>query len=305
MGRPPRDDAVRARALERIRALLAHDPSQSARAVHRALLGEVSRGLVLALWKELRDERARTLRREREQWSRHSQVLARDTLWALDGTHLGRDLDGTAVIAELVRDVGSTLTLGTSIGGSPSAKEIIRLLRRLRRAGGVLPLVLVLDNGPENRGLLKRWCQSNQVILLYNLPHTPQHNPCAEHGNGELKRISGLGKGTRIDSLVLANATMLVALQHIDGVRRRPTRGMRTAREAYAALPPALARIDRPRFYESTDCAMRAAVESSTSERQGRLAAREVVLQALERNGLVTRTRGRGPLLRAIAEGVS
>jgi hypothetical protein len=306
VGRPRRDDAVRALALARIRAVLdAGSWSASAREVHRALAGEVSRGLVLEIWKELRDERARVLREQRAGWSRHTHVSARDALWSLDGTHVGRDLEGDSVIAELVRDVGSTMTKGHSTGNAPTSAEVARLLERIRQATGTCPLVLARDNGAENLDAVDTWCKEQRVIVLRNLWHVPQHNPWVEHGNAEIKHESGLGKGVRIDSIVLASRTVAVALDYIDGVRRRPTRDMRTAREAYAEMPAADAMVDRTAFYAETCCAIRAAVEGWESGREQRLAERQAILNALERYGVLTQTRGRRAQPLAKEEGVS
>ena len=109
----------------------------------------------------------------------------------------------------------------------------------------------------------------------------------------------------RIDSIVLASRTVTVALEHIDGVRRRPTRGMRTAREAYADMPAADDLVERAAFYAETHCAIEAAVKGLKSERERRLAERRAILDALERHVVLTQTRGRRTPLVAKEEGVS
>lgn len=48
-------------------------------------------------------------------------------------------------------------------------------------------VALAQDNGGENQGDLVAWCERHRVVILRNLPHTPEHNPWIEHGFGELK----------------------------------------------------------------------------------------------------------------------
>jgi hypothetical protein len=80
---------------------------------------------------------------------------------------------------------------------------------------------------------------------------------------------------------------------------------MRTAREAYAEMPAADAMVDRTAFYAETCCAIRAAVEGWESGREQRLAERQAILNALERYGVLTQTRGRRAQPLAKEEGVS
>jgi hypothetical protein len=139
------------------------------------------------------------------------------------------------------------------------------------------------------------WCREQGVVLLRNLPHTPQHNPWVEHGNGEIKAHSGVGKGLHIPNLSELPDLLRLALDLIDGAIPRSTRGWQTAREAYNALPAAQALVDRAAFVQEAHCAIRRAVRDCRSWREERLAAREAILQVLEQHGMVTRTRGRPP----------
>jgi hypothetical protein len=187
------------------------------RAIHRAIDKVVSLTLVQEAMGVLRRERARHMRREREMRRMHLHVLARDAIWSVDGTHLGRDRHGEEVKAEMLRDVASTMTLGTSIGPPPSSREVVVLLQAACDQAGTYPLVLAGDNGPENRGEVEIWCEENAVLRLRNLPRTPEHNPWVEHGNGEIKTAAGLGKGKRIASVGKAAAAILVALDTMSG----------------------------------------------------------------------------------------
>jgi hypothetical protein len=276
-----------------------------ARKVHHELQGRYSHYLVREVVKQLKAKwRSREARR-RAAARRHVRVLARGAIWSVDGTHLGRDACGTAVVGEIVRDVASTKSLGVSVGPPPDSQEVVVLLQRVVEATGEPPLVLALDNGAENLDAVVRWCRKQGVVLLRNLPHTPQHNPWVEHGNGEIKAHTGLGKRVLIAWVRAAAELLLRALHTIDGCIPRSTRGWLTARQAYRALPSAASLLNRAAFVREAHCAITTAVRHCRSWRERRLARREAVLLVLERYGLVTRTRGRPAHCDAKADGVS
>ncbi|MBK8180614.1 MAG: transposase family protein [Planctomycetes bacterium] len=69
--------------------------------------------------------------------------------------------------------------------------------RAAAERGGKYPFVVQMDNGSENQNALVRaWAVEHEVILLFNIPHTPQHNARAERTNGNLRLASGLDKPT-------------------------------------------------------------------------------------------------------------
>lgn len=306
MGRPRRSDAERALATDAVVAVQETNGWKlSGRAVHRALDGAVPLGLVQEVMRQLLAERERRRRADREARRLHVQVHGRNVLWSLDGTHLGREEDKTAVVAELVRDVASTKTLGAAIGPPPTSAEVVLLLTRIVAVTGEMPLAIARDNGGENRGELETWSEKQRVLLLTNLPRTPQHNPWVEHGNAELKAESGLGKGTRIRSVPAVAVAVLDALDHIDGEKLRTSREDRTAREAYQELPSAQGLVDREQLYREAHCAIAEAVQGCRTARERRLAERKALLATLERYGLITQTRGRTPRRAGKAEGLS
>jgi hypothetical protein len=221
------------------------------------------------------------------------QVHARGVIWSVDGTELGRDGWGTAVVAEQVRDVGAGKTLGVSVGPPPTSEEVVVLMQRVVETTGEAPLVLAADGGPENRGELIAWCREHGVILLRSLPYTPQHNPWVEHGNGELKRETGLASNSIVLDVRELPTLLLKALDRIDGTIPRATRGWRTAREAWREMPCAERLVDRADLRAEVACAIREAVRGCCSWRERRLAKRRAILAVLERHGLVTSTRGR------------
>ena len=61
------------------------------------------------------------------------RVEARDVVWSLDATHLGRDERGAAVQAEVLREVASTTTIALSVGPAAKGHEIVGLLGARRR----------------------------------------------------------------------------------------------------------------------------------------------------------------------------
>ena len=59
----------------------------------------------------LKAERRARMRKRARSTRRSTVVQARDVLWSMDATHLGRDARGHAVQAEVVREVASTRRL--------------------------------------------------------------------------------------------------------------------------------------------------------------------------------------------------
>src|SRR5262249_7542899 len=87
--------------------------------------------------------------------------------------------------------------------------------------------------------------------------------------------------------------------------RARPSRGGFTAEQLDRMLPRAEDLVDRARFYETACATIRSAVQDIDNARARQRAEREAVLCTLERFGLVTRTRGRGPATCSKAERLS
>jgi len=258
-----------------------------------------SRGVPLRLVRDelrvLKAERRRRTRTIRRDLRKRGTAQARDAVWSVDGTHLGRSEEGDEVIAVAIREVASTRTLGASIGPCPSSSDVVRLLEHVVAEREELPLVLAMDNGGENKGELVGWCECHRVIVLRNLPHTPQHNPWIERGFGELKVETGLGRGVLITDIDEVAREVELAIERLDGGRLRATRGWKTARQADAALPEATARVSRTRFWNAARCAIAMAVQHYRTVRERRLAERQAILKTLECYNLLQRTRGPAP----------
>jgi len=302
-GRPRASERVRAAARERVLEevqrqgwRVGEDP------VHRAL-GDVPKRLVRESLAELKRDHRRRKRKiaERERTTIH--VHARDGLWSQDATHLVRDEQGTAVQAEVVREVASTRTIEIAVGPAARGNDVIAALERTRADRGTLPLVWATDNGSAYVSKkVARYLAKQQVVHLRSLPHTPQHNAWSEHGMRELKEeadLEGVCQPLGLRNLLHA------ARDRLDQCRLRRTRGWMTAVQADAAAPPATSLVSRARFYKQARSAIREAVINSCSTKKRRRATREAILQTMERFKLITRTRVGEPFTPAISYIVS
>ncbi len=237
--------------------------------------------------------RRRRLERRRRRIRQHVEVKARDAMWSLDATQVGR-LEKKAILAEILRDVGSGKTLCAQVGPAATADEVEMLLRRTRDERGGLPLVLVTDNGSAYQSkALGKYLHRHHVIHLRSLPRTPQHNPWSEHGNSEIKNEAEVSSDQAIESLGSVTGKPVRAIRCVDDHRARPRAGRtnsardRIMRRAYNA-------VDRDRYYATTRAAMQEAVGWHEGRRAQRRAEREAIYVSLESYGLVVRTRGDG-----------
>ena len=283
---------------------------------------EIPVTIVRELLKKLKARRRRYLARKRAALQRHVRVHARDAVWSEDSTHLGRDEHGK-VSATAVKDVGTTTSIEQSIGGPPRGEDVLALLKRAKLVRGRLPLVLGMDNGPENNNeLVCSYLAAERVIVLWNVPHTPQHNAPIESYFGELKleleasgvlwrgvadpsqgprSLSEAGGGVNIGHL----RTSVQRVVQVLNQRVRPSRGGFTAAQLDRMLPRAEDLVNRARFYDTACAALRRAVLDIDDARARRRAEREAILCTLEQFGLVTRTRGRRPATCSKAERLS
>jgi transposase InsO family protein len=269
--------------------------------------------IVRELLRALKARWRRVQERRRAAERVHVAVHARDALWSQDASHLGRD-QHDKVEALAVKDVAALAVVGTSVGGPATGEGVLALLQRAELVRGTLPLVLGMDNGPANRDAkLQAWLRRRRVIVLWNVPRTPQHNAPIESFFGELKleldalgelqvRFADPSQGPRS----LSEAGAKTKKQHfgvcvprlvarLNAQRVRPSRGGFTADELDRLLPRAEDLVDRARFYDSACAAIERAVQGITNARARQRAEREAIWRTLEEFGLVTRTRGRRP----------
>lgn len=315
-----RADALVRAAFERLAA--GHDGWRS---VQAALVRDgqpVATRLIQRIVHDLKTDRARRVAQRLAENRVHVEVLARDALWGCDATLVAREA-GEPLTSVVVRETFVPRTLSLSLGGEPDAADLERQLELTASARGGWPLVLMLDNGGANRAeRLQRRLREERVIVLWNVPHTPQHNARTERGIGELKRASGLddvlrervettegpvsswepgASRTRSDVLV----RLIEAWVGLDRDHARESLGGLTPDELDRIAPRADACVRRARFYEDVCAELRRVRATHVLDRERRRAEREAIWCALERNGLVTRTRGGGAVTAFKAEGVS
>jgi len=211
--------------------------------------------------------------------------------------------------------VASGRTIGLSVGEPSTAAQVIRLMRRIEGERAGLPLVLVTDNGSAYCSAeVEAWLARRRVLHLRSLPRTPQHNPWAEHGVGELKReaclgLRGCGDKPRRKGGVVDPASCLAELRaardRLDDHRPRRSRGWRTARETDRDLPRWSTWTTREKLRARVACAIDEALQGSLRGRARLRSVREALLGALEDEQLISRTIGSGASSYNRVEGVS
>ena len=241
----------------------------------------------------------------------HVDVLARNAVWALDKAQVGRDVHGK-VEAQAVREGVVPRVLALSVGPPPHGRDTAALLEAAARQRGAWPLVLQMDNGSENRNSdVEAVLQRERVIALWNVPHTPEHNPRAERVLGSLKRASGVSGGERMRARAenptrrSLCARLFVAWKQLDEETSRDELCGLTPAELDRIAPEAEDRVRRARFYRDVSEELERVVLAPENARARRKLEREVIWCALERHGLVTRTRGGCPIPTVKAEGIS
>jgi transposase InsO family protein len=327
MGRPPlAGEAWRAAVVPVARAWQSQGWSAGRPRVLDALEQagiEIPVSIVRALLKELKARRRRYLARKRATLQKHVRVNARDALCTTDASHLGRDGQGK-VEALAVKDAATTTVITLSIGGAASGADLVALLQRAKRVRGRLPLVLGMDNGPANQNALVRaYLAAERVIVLWNVPHTPQHNAPIESYFGELKieleasdelvapvpdpsetPVCSSEAGVSSTRAHFQRCVPRLA-RKLNEQRVRTSRGGFTAAQLDRILPHAEDLVSRDRFYDTACAAIESAVQGIENARARRRAEREAILCTLEQFGLVTRTRGRRPAACSKAERLS
>lgn len=263
--------------------------------------------------------------RERARIAAHReglQALFRDAVWSVDQSELARDERGK-LCAEVVSEGLSRRKIGISIGPPACGAEVARLLASTARARGAWPFVVTLDNGGENRAAeLEELLAQHQVIVMWNLPRTPQHNPRAEHAIGELKLAAGLdgkareralhvleqddhGNVSVLPARVALLTRIIQAWGCLDAHTPRADFAGLTPLEIDRIAPPAEDRACRARFYTEVCEELQEVALLPIGARARRKLARETIAAALARHGLADRTRGGRPIPTVKAEGVS
>jgi transposase InsO family protein len=323
VGRPPRHACETERAQPLVRAAfeqlaVGHDGWRSV-AVALERRGEaVPTRLVQELVRALKIERAQRVAERLATNRVHVEVLARDAVWGCDSTLLGRDAQGE-IYGLAMHDLCARRILGVSLGRRTQGEDVVELFDATVAARGGAPLVLVVDNGGENRAaVVQQRLAAAQVVPLWNLPRTPQHNAWTERRIEDLKAAAGLlrherraaeaqqacgaARETTPKDLFVRLVDAWIRLDHC--TPRVDFLGL-TPAELDRIAPRAEPLVSRARFYADVCSALESARALHAAPRARRMAEREAVWGALERAGLVTRIRGGGACPAFKAEGVS
>jgi hypothetical protein len=307
-GHPRHSEAARRRArilTKRVwRSLVrGHDgwPSVIAALERRKLF--VPTRLVQESLRALKQDAAQRARSRIEEGRVHVDVLAKDAIWAIDQTHLCRDRNGP-VKALVVRDCLSQRMLGASIGAPARGVDVVHLLLQIAEQRGTWPFVIQADNGSENKNAEVAECLHRaRVHVLWNEPRTPQHNPRAERGMGDLKLALGLEKARDSRARRVIPPTegsvcvrLLNAWAALDTASPRDRLDGLTPVELDRIAPRADDRVRRDRFYAEVCEELRRVALAPENARARRKATREAIWSALEKYGMVYRTRGGCPI---------
>lgn len=92
--------------------------------IWRGLQGSIPRARVRRVLRELKAAHRQRRRRVRAETRTSTRVEFRDAIWAVDATHVGRDADGVAMQAKVVREIASTRTLAVSVGRVAIAQDV-------------------------------------------------------------------------------------------------------------------------------------------------------------------------------------
>jgi transposase InsO family protein len=250
-------------------------------------------------------------------------VVAKDGVWAVDQMELGRE-GHTSVRALAASDCSTRRILDVSVGPPATGKDVVALLERAaQERGGKYPFVVQMDNGSENQNALVRaWAVEHEVILLFNIPHTPQHNARAERTNGDLRlacaldkptlklvgglsRVQAAAKELGVPTRTLVGVMLAQAWQGLDERTPRASLGHRTPCELDRIRPRAEDRACRARFYREVCEERQRIARLPCRPRDQRKLVREAIWCALERHGLVERTRGGLPVRAVKPEGIT
>lgn len=267
--------------------------SAGVRPVAAALKGGVPRWLVRECLRGIK--RLHRARRRAHLAARRLsvEVLARDAMWSMDGTHLGRLADGAPLEGQVVRETSTPRILAVEVGVPAVGADVVAILERVAAERGGPPLVLATDNGAAYTCAdVETWLARRGVVHLLSLPHTPQHNAWVERTNGELKAETGLGRGVVAGRADAVRAGVESARRRLDDERLRPRLGFRTASAADAASTRWYDVTTRERFLATLCRRIEEALPGLRSDRARRKARREAVFASLEELGLIKRTRG-------------
>lgn len=293
-GRPKTSAARREEAAGQVdSAWRSQGRSGGVRTIRAVLAGVVSWNLVRQCLREIKRLHRARLRAHATEHRLSVEVRQRDVMWSMDATHFARLEGGEPIEGQVVRETSTPKILAAEIGAPADGDDIVRLLERVARERGRLPLVLVTDNGPVYVcDTVEAWLAQHGVVHLLSLPHTPQHNPWVERTNRELKDETGLGRGVVVHDVAAVRERVDRARCRLDDVRLRACLAYRTAAAADGLLTDWYTLTTRERFLATVCRRIAEALPGPRSERARRKARREAIYVSMEELGLIKRTRG-------------
>jgi transposase InsO family protein len=275
LGRPRLSKAKHEEIRAAVRAEMKRQGNPGWRAVSHAL-PDLSVRYVQKYVAEVKRERRAQERRRIGEARVSTEVLAREAIWTIDGTHLGRE-SGQAIEAQVVKDRGSLAYRAIRVGTTAKSGDVTATLEAQKS----LPLVLASDNGAQYCSEeTAKWLEQNKIVHLRSLPRTPQHNGAAEIGIQEAKRLSNSPEE-------LINTVCL-----LNNHRHRGSKAYKTSAVLDAELPVAYHKVDRAVFYEKCMARLSDVKKRPTTWRERRMSEREVIYAMLEEYGLIRRTGG-------------
>lgn len=288
-GRPPHSQQSLEEAKPRVLAVLQAIGFRTGWSTVKALLQDLPKRVIDAVLKTLKAEHRAEEARRLGQQRVHVKVLASGAVLAQDSTHVG-SFHGRKVWAEVAKDAATCEAWAFGDGKPITGTAMLAHLEALK-VQGRLPLVLATDNGSaykEQR--VQAWLADHHVIQLFSRPRTPQDNGRVERGIGEGKALAGLGKGILLETRALGAQVLDQALQRLNLLWPRHSKGGLTAAQLKQALPRWHAKVSRRTFYRAACTAIEAI--QAENKRALRRETREAIFRTLEQFGLILRTRG-------------
>lgn len=256
-----------------------------------AALPELPIRLLQACVQSLKRAHRKRIRQVRKDNRISMDVLARETIWTMDGTQVGRAENGKAVEVQVIKDRGSLAYRAMRTGAPAVSSDVTRLFEHVKQAAG-LPLVCSTDNGAiycsqETREYFER----EKIVHLRSLPRTPEHNGSAEIGIRDVKETTQL-TGMAIESTA----------EKINRNRLFGSKSFKSPSQLDEELTVAYNKVSRDEFYERCMNRLCKVSRSTLSRKEKRRAEREVIFRTLEEYGLIQRTRGNRPYMSENAE---
>lgn len=285
IGRPTYTHSQQVKAME----LVAHELKQQGHPGWRPIakaLPELPTRLVqrcVAQFKKRKRVRARSIRQENRI---NTQVLAREAIWTLDGTMLGRD-QATAkrLEAQVIKDRATLAYRGIRSGAPASTADVMALFERLKDNGQALPLVCATDNGSIYCSeAMQEFFAREKVVHLRSLPRTPEHNGAIEVAIKALKSASE-HCGESVEKMAA-----LINKNRLHGSKQ-----FKSSSCLDEELGVAYTKVSRDVFYEKCKKRLKAVAGAALCGREKRSAEREVIFKTLEEYGLIIRTRSDRP----------